>query len=155
MKKLLCIIICLLIPLCFVGCKDSGETLSETPLASNPSSKSYEKTLELTTRTITDAHDFAIVDDSDMVWLTNDDVQDVLVIYEKGKDRYLELRFTEDGSKKFKKAVKKAKDSTLKIMLDGEVLVPSVVANAEKSEYAKADGAYEDVINWFNKLTCE
>lgn len=142
MKKLLCIIMCILAVLCFVGCKDKDEAVTvEPPL------------VELMARTLSDEHEFAIVDDKGTVWLENDDVTAVLVMYKKGQNRYLELRFTEEGAKTFKKAIKKAKSGTLSITLDGEVLVPTVTANQETPEYARADSVYEDVIGWFNKLT--
>lgn len=142
MKKLLCIIMCILTAFCFVGCKDKDEGLSDEP-----------PLIELMARTLTDEFDFAIVDDKGTVWLENDDVAQVLVMYKKGQNRYLELRFTEEGAKTFKKAVKKTKDGALSITVDGEVLVPAVTANQETPEYARADSIYEDVIGWFNKLT--
>ena len=142
MKKLLCIIMCIFAALCFVGCKDKDKDLpAEPPL------------VELMARTLSEEHEFAIVDDKGTVWLENDDVTSVLVMYKKGQNRYLELRFTEEGTKTFKKAIKKAKNGTLSITLDGEVLVSTVTANQETPEYARADSVYEDVIGWFNKLT--
>lgn len=142
MKKILCIIICILTAFCFVGCKDADEALSDEP-----------PLIELMARTLSSEYEFAIVDDEGTVWLENDDVTSVLVMYQKGQNRYLELRFTEDGAKAFKKAIKKAPNGTLSITLDGEVLVSTVTANQETPEYARADSVYEDVIGWFNKLT--
>lgn len=142
MKKLLCIIICILTAFCFVGCKDADEAISDEP-----------PLIELMARSLSSEYEFAIVDEEDAVWLENADVSSVLVMYKKGQNRYLELRFTEEGTKKFKKAVKKNKNGTLSITLDGEVLVSGVLANEETPEYAKLTGVYEDVIGWFNKLT--
>ncbi len=142
MKKLLCIIICILTAFCFVGCKDAGDTLSDEP-----------PLVELMARTLSDEYNFTIVDDTGTVWLENADVKSVLVMYKKGQNRYLELRFTEEGAKKFKKAVKANKKGTLSIALDGEVLASPVTANQENPEYARVDSVYEDVIGWFNELT--
>ena len=139
MKKLLCLIICLLIPFCFAACKDSGEN-EPVPI-------------ELISRTLNDEHEFAIVDDNGEEWITNDDVEKVSVIYKEGEDRYLELHFTKDGAKKFKKAVKKSKDGTLSITLDGESIASPIVANEKNPEYAKFSDKYEVVIDCFNKIT--
>lgn len=142
MKKFLCIIICILTAFCFVGCKQAEEPVSNEP-----------PLFELMERTLTDEYKFAIVDDKGTVWLENADVKSVLIMYKKGQNRYLELRFTEDGTEKFKKAVKKNKKGTLSITLDGEVLASPVLANEETPEYAKLTGIYDDVVGWFNKLT--
>ena len=141
MKKLLCIIMCILTVFCFVGCKDKTSAAEEPPL------------MELMARSLSSEYEFALVDDEGTVLLENDDVTSVLIMYQKGQNRYLELRFTEEGAKTFKKAIKKAPNGTLSITLDGEVLVSSVTANEKNPEYARADGIYEDVIGWFNKLT--
>lgn len=142
MKKILCIIICILTAFCFVGCKDADEALSDEP-----------PLIELMARTLSSEYEFAIVDEDGTVWLENDDVTSVLVMYKKGQNRYLELRFNEEGAEKFKKAIKKNKKGTLSITLDGEVLASPVLANEENAEYAKLTGIYEDVVGWFNKLT--
>lgn len=142
MKKLLCIIICILTAFCFVGCKKADEADSAEP-----------PIFELMARGLTDEYDFAIVDEEGTVWLENADVSAVLVMFKKGQNRYLELRFTEDGTEKFKKAIKKNKKGTLSITLDGEVLASPVLANEENPDYAKLTGIYEDVVGWFNKLT--
>lgn len=144
MKKLLCIIICLLTAFCFVGCK---KNVAEEPISDEP------PLVELMARTLTDEYDFAIVDDDGTVWLENSDVSSVLIMYKKGQNRYLELRFTQDGVEKFKNAVKKNKNGTLSITLDGEILASPVLANEENPEYARLNSAYENVIGWFNTLT--
>lgn len=144
MKKILCIIFCLLMAFSFVGCKKGVEELSSTiePIK-----------VELMSRSLTDEYKFAIVDDEGTVWLENADVSSVLIMYKKGQNRYLELRFTKEGTSKFKKAVRKNKKGTLSITLDGEVLASPVTANEETPEYARVDSVYEDVIGWFNTLT--
>lgn len=140
MKKVLCIVICMLTAFCFVGCKEEAQ--ESAPIL-----------IELMSKTPTDEYDFAIVDDKGTVWIENSDVSSVHIMYKKGQNRYLELRFTEEGTKKFKKAVKMNKKGILSIMVDGEILVSPVTVNEENSEYAIADSVYEDVIGWFNKLT--
>lgn len=139
MKKLLCVILCLLIPFCFAACKDSG--------------KNEPVPIELISRALNAEHEFAIVDDSGEEWITNEDVEKVFVIYKEGEDRYLELHFTKSGVKKFKKAVKKNKDGILSITLDGESIASPIVANEKNSEYAKFSDKYEVVIDCFNKIT--
>ncbi len=162
MKKILCCIICLLIVFGLVGCKKSTNGLSDS---SNPNgingqanaedgeSPIPQKPIELMQRTVSNDVEFVLVDSKDKVWLENEDVEGVLIVYKKGQNRYLELRFTEEGTKKFKKAVRRNKKSTLIVKLDGEVLIPSVVANELSPDCARADGKYENVVDWFNKLT--
>lgn len=142
MKKLLCIIICILTAICFVGCKDKGEALSDEP-----------PLIELMAKSLSEENEFALVDDEGTVWLENEDVTSVLIMYKKGQNRYLELRFTKEGAKSFKQAVRKNKNGTLSITLNGEVLASPITANQENPEYARADSIYEDVIGWFNELT--
>ena len=48
---------------------------------------------------------------------------------------------------------KNNKNGTLNIMLNGELLACDVTANQENPEYARVDSKYEEVIDWFNKLT--
>lgn len=141
MKKLLCIIICIILTaLCFVGCKEKADD-NEPPL------------MELMSRSLSDENEFALIDSNGKVWLKNDDVVSVLIMYKKGENRYLELRFTKDGTKRFKQAVKKNKKATLSITLNGEELIPLVTANQETPKYARVDSTYEDVVGWFNELT--
>jgi len=140
MKKIICLIICMGLVFCCVGCgrvnDDSGEY----------------KILELTENKIPDERQFAVVDkDGDKI-LTNEDVEKVLVVFEKSKDRYLELRLTDDGIKKFKKALKQ-KDSELSITLNGEKLTSPVIKDDIEENSAIVLGEYEDVMDWFNAIT--
>ncbi len=137
MKKLLCIAMCLLVALCFVGCKDKAEE-NEPPL------------MELMSRSLSAEHEFAIVDEDNNVVLKNADVKSVLIMYKKGQNRYLELRFTDEGGKKFKKAARKG---NLSITLDGENITSNITANEENNEYAKITGIYEEIIGYFNEIT--
>ena len=143
MKKLLCIIIiCILAVTGLAGCKD---------VIDEGSGEYY--ILELTENKISDEKEFAITDEKGTVWLENTDVDKVLVVFEKSKNRYLELRLTDDGAKKFKKALKKNKDGVLSITLGGEVLASPVVADDAEENSVIVTGEYEDVISWFNILT--
>lgn len=143
MKKLLCIIIiCILAVTGLASCKD---------VIDEGSGEYY--ILELTENKISDEKEFAITDEKGTVWLENTDVDKVLVVFEKSKNRYLELRLTDDGAKKFKKALKKNKDSVLSITLGGEVLASPVVADDAEENSVIVTGEYEDVISWFNILT--
>lgn len=143
MKKLLCIIIiCILAVTGLAGCKD---------VIDEGSGEYY--ILELTENKISDEKEFAITDEKGTVWLENTDVDKVLVVFEKSKNRYLELRLTDDGAKKFKKALKKNKDGVLSITLGGEVLASPVMADDAEENSVIVTGEYEDVISWFNSLT--
>ncbi len=140
MKKIICLIICIGLVLGGAGCgrvnDDSGEY----------------KILELTENKIPDERQFAVVDkDGDKI-LTNEDVEKVLVVFEKSKDRYLELRLTDDGMKKFKKALKQ-KDAELSITLNGEKLTSPVIKDDVEENSAIVLGEYEDVMDWFNAIT--
>lgn len=140
MKKIVCLILCIGVVFGFVGCArvddDSGEY----------------KILELTENKIPDEREFAVVDQKGNVILSNADVEKVLVVYEKSKDRYLELRLTEDGTKKLKKALK-PKDAELSITLSGEKLASPVIKDDIEENSAIVLGEYEDVMDWFNAIT--
>lgn len=143
MKKLLCIIMVILSFFCFAGCKDdSQETEPKGPTM-----------VELMEKNLTEEYDFAIVNDEGTVYLENEDVSKLFIMYKKGQDRYLEIRFTEDGAKKFKKAIKENKKNQLSITLDGKIYVTPVLANEETPEYAKITGTYEEIMVYFNKMS--
>ena len=141
LKRIFCVLLCFVFIFGLTGCNDvMGEGSSEFRI------------LELTENKIPNDRDFAIVDKNDTPILTNNDVQKVLVVFEKTKDRYLELRLTKEGAKKFKKALRK-KDAELSIVLDGEKLASPVIADDVEDTSAIVLGEYEDVMHWFNQLT--
>ena len=137
MKKIVGIIICALMAFCFVGCV---EEVKEDP------------PMELMGKTITDEYEFAIIGNEDTEPITAKDVQGVYIIYKKGQNRYLEIRFTEDGVDKFEDAIDD-NENGLSITLDGEVLVSGLIANEEEPERAKLIGDYETIMKYFNKIT--
>lgn len=141
MKKLLCVLMALLIPICFIACRDIGDEGS-----------GEFRILELTENKIPDERNFTVIDQKGNVVLKNADVEKVLVVFEKSKDRYLELRLTEDGAKKFKKAIKK-KDAVLSIALDGNAIASPVLRDDAEENSAIVLGNYEDVMDWFNAIT--
>ncbi len=141
MKKIISIILCLGLIFCFTGCREIGDE----------GSGEY-RILELTEKRIPDERQFAVVDNHGNTVLNNADVEKVLVVFEKSKDRYLELRLTNDGAKKFKKALRQ-KGSVLTITLGGESLVSPVVADDVEKNSAIVLGEYEDVMDWFNAIT--
>lgn len=110
------------------------------------------KILELTEKPIPAERKFAVVDADGNVVISNADVEKVLVVFEKSKDRYLELRLTEEGAVKFKKAENK-KDAQLSITLDGQTIASPVVADDIEENSAIVLGEYEDVMDWFNAIT--
>lgn len=139
MKKWLCIIFCLMTAFCFAGCKEADP--NEPPL------------VELMVRNVTNKREITIVDDEGTVRLKNEDISSVCIMFRNGENRYLELRFTEEGEGKFEDAIDESKDGSVSIKVDGEVVVEKLAANEKTPEYARADSKYEDVIDWFNKLT--
>lgn len=141
MKKILCIIICLGLVLCVAGCRNR----------TNDDSGEY-RILELTEKPIPAEREFAVVDKNGDVVLLGEDVQKVLVVFEKSKDRYLELRLTDAGAKKFKKALK-ADDAQLSITLAGKTIATPVVADNVEENSAIVLGEYEEVMDWFNAIT--
>lgn len=138
MKKIVGIIICALMAFCFVGC-------GEEPVEENPP-------MELMGKTITDEYEFAMIGNEDTDPITAKDVQGVYIIYKKGQNRYLEIRFTEDGVDKFEDAIDD-NENGLSITLDGEVLVSNIKAHENDSTKAKITGDYETIIGYFNKMT--
>lgn len=141
MKKILCIIVCLIALIAFAGCREAED---------NGSGEFY--ILELTENKIPDEKQFAITDADGNTVLDNNDVEKVLVVFEKSKDRYLELRLTKDGAKKFKNALK-SEDAVLSITLAGKQIASPVIADDAEDNSAIVLGEYEDVMDWFNKIT--
>lgn len=142
MKKLFCIVLLILTVLSFVGCNEAGEGLSGEFFI-----------LELTEKELDDDIAFSIVDESGDIWIENADVETVFVSYEKSKDRYLELRLSDDGIKKFKKAQKANKDGVLSIAVDGEKIASPVIKDDIDDNSVIVKGEYIDIMEWFNLLT--
>ncbi len=141
MKKIISICLCICFVFALSACRDLGDTGS-----------GEFRILELTENVIPDDRDFSVVDKSGTVILENEDIEKVLVVFEKSKDRYLELRLTKEGAKNFKKAARK-KDAELSIMLNGQKLASPVIPDEAEDNSAIVLGEYEDVIDWFNQLT--
>lgn len=141
-KKLLCIIIaaavvlCSAIIVCVVFC---GE---DEPVATS---------IELAHRTLDNLREIAMVGEDNEVLLTNDDVDSVYIMYKNGENRYLEIRFTEDGAEKFEDAMDD--NDKLTVTLDGEVFIENVKANEDTPERAKVVGNYDTLMQYFNQLT--
>lgn len=140
-KKFLSLVFCFLTVLCLASCKAKTDTLSETEIMK----------IELASNVVTNSNSVVIVDEEDNILLENSDIKTVAVMYETGQNRYLELRFTKDGTKKFKDAINDGK--VLSLAVDGEFLASPVNANEEVSEFAKLTGVYEDVASWYNAIT--
>lgn len=141
MKKIFCVLLCLGLIFCFIGCKELGDQGS-----------GEFRILELTEKKIPDFKVVTIVDANDNVVLDNADIEKVLVVFEKSKDRYLELRLNDEGTKKFKKALKQ-KDVVLSLTLNQEKIASPVVADDAEENSAIILGEYEDVMLWFNSIT--
>ncbi len=140
MKKIICLILCIGLAFCFAGCGRTSDDSGEYRI------------LELTENKIPDEREFAVVDKSGNEVLNNSDVEKVLVVFEKSKDRYLELRLTDDGAKKLKKALRR-KDAELSIALSGEKIASPVIKDDVEENSAIVLGEYEDVMDWFNAIT--
>lgn len=140
MKRFLCILICLLLSMTFVACGEKDTASDEFRI------------LELAEKQLLSDIDFKVVDSEGTVWLENQDIEKVLVTYQKDKNRYLELRLTKDGIKDFKQALKN-KDTVLSITVDGEVLTSPVILDDIEENSAIVLGEYEDVMKWFNAIT--
>ena len=140
MKKLFCLMLCISLCFSFIGCGRVGDDSGEYRI------------LELAENKIPDERGFAVVDKNGDEILTNADVEKVLVVFEKSKDRYLELRLTKDGAKKLKKALR-PKDAELSITLSGEKIASPVIKDDVEENSAIVLGEYEDVMDWFNAIT--
>ena len=110
-----------------------------------------EKAIELMHRTLDENYKFALEGDDGTVLLTGKDVEEVYLMFRNGENRYLEIRFTEDGKEKFEDAIDDY--DKLTITLDGEVLVKDVVANEYDSQLAKIEGEYSVIMGYFNEMT--
>ena len=105
---------------------------------------------ELATRTLDTEREFALIGDGEKV-ITAGDVEAVYIMHIKDENRYLEIRFTEEGAEKFQDAIDDYE--SLSIMLDGEILVEGVVANIYYPQRARLDGSYATLMGYFNELT--
>lgn len=105
---------------------------------------------ELAFRILDASREFAIIGDDEQV-ITASDVEGVYIMHIKGENRYLEIRFNEDGAEKFEDAIDDYESLT--ITLDGKVLVEDVVANEYDSQKAKIDGDYATLMGYFNEMT--
>ncbi len=143
MKKAICILICLITALIFVGCK---ENLNDTKADEYSISVLGEKKI------LTDI-DFKITDQDGVVWLDYTDVKTVCVSMREGKGRYLELRLTDDGAADFKEAL--SKPNTVLSIMAGDVLLASPVLQDEVEENsAVVLGDYKEVVmRTFNAIT--
>lgn len=109
-----------------------------------------EKPMELMYRTLDEKQKFALMGD-DEIMLTGKDVAGVSIMYPKGGNRYLEIRFTENGKEKFEDAIDDYDELT--ITINGKVLTGGVVANEHWPEKAKITGEYKVLIGYFNEMT--
>lgn len=111
--------------------------------------------LELTQeqKTINEDIDFAIVDETGKVWLKAKHIERVLVAFEKTKDRWLELRLTDDGLDIFEDALDESE--MLSIRVDGEIIASPVVLEEfeQKSAVIYGKKYMEEIMPWFNLLT--
>lgn len=138
-KRILCVIFTLLfVCVASVGCAEEEKEEKIPPR-------------ELMVKSINEECDFALIDKEKKEILTEDDVESVCVMYPKGGNRYLEIRFTEDGAEKFEDAIEENKKLSAK--LGGKVITDNVVANEEYPQRAKIDAAYETFMKWFNEMT--
>lgn len=149
MKRLLCGALCVLMAICFFGCKSKTEELSN-----------QYNILELTEedKNVKESLEFKIIDEDGTVWIEREHVERVLVSFEKTRNRYLEFKLNSDGIKKLKKALKGK--HTLTVTVDGEPLLSydgveatNVQLDDLEERSAIVLGEYKDVISWFNILT--
>ncbi len=140
MKKIFCLFVCVLLTMTFVACGDSDTVSDEFRI------------LELAEKQLLDDIDFKIIDQDGNVCLENQDIESVLVTYQKEKNRYLELSLTKEGLKEFKKALKH-KDAVLTMTVNGEKLASPIILDDIEEKSAIILGEYEDVMKWFNAIT--
>ena len=139
MKKLICILMCLLLAFGLVACGEKND------------SEKYN-ILVLAEKNIEQGREFKVIDQDGNTIVDNEDVEKVLVSFEESRDRYLEIMLTKNGKRNVKKASKK-KNCVLTITLDGENLVSPVLLDEIEEKSVIALGEYEDVMSWFNAIT--
>ena len=83
--------------------------------------------------------------------ITSKDIKEIAIMYREGENRYLEIRFTEDGEELFEDAVDDY--DTLVLTFDGNVLTDKVIANEYEPEKAKIKGDYPTIMKYFNQIT--
>lgn len=141
-KKLLCVILAIIVGIAAIT--------TTVVLIFSGEEEPMEKPMELMYRTLDEKQKFALMGD-DEIMLTGKDVAGVSIMYPKGGNRYLEIRFTESGKEKFEDAIDDYDELT--ITINGKVLTGGVVANEHWPEKAKIIGEYSKIINIFNELT--
>lgn len=146
MKKLLCILLSIVICLSFSACGNGSNADS-----SDDASKENKK-IELSQNVIYDGIDFKITDEEGTAWLTAEHIEKAIVSYEESGTRYLELRLTQEGSKKLKKAFKKKKGD-LSIVVNDKIFIGPIIKSELDEDCALVIGEHEEVVRWFNIIT--
>ena len=144
-KKLLCIIISAAVV--FVA----GVVALILFLLGDEIPKPPSEPMELMCKTLDSEYDFALIGDDGEEVLKSSDVDAVYIMYIKGENRYLEIRFKDTAVEKFEDAIDDYDE--LAITLDGEILVEGIVANKYYPDRARLDGKYETIMIYFNEMT--
>lgn len=146
MKKLLCILLSIGICLSFSACAKGSNSGSSDDAADE------NKKIQLSQNVIYDGIDFKITDEEGTEWLLAEHIEKAAVTYEESGTRYLELRFTKAGSKKFKKALKKKKGD-LSIVVNDKIFIGPITKSELEKDCAYVAGEREEVVRWFNIIT--
>ena len=128
------------------ACRNAGKAdSSDDALKEN-------KKFELSQNKIYDGIDFKITDEEGTVWLEAEHIEKAIVSYEESGTRYLELRFTEDGLKKFKRAFRKKKGD-LNIVVNDKIFIGPIMKSELEENCALIIGEQEEVVRWYNIIT--
>ncbi len=145
MKKLLCVLLSIGICLSFSACGSGSNADSSEMLEEN-------KKFELSQNEIYEGIDFKITDEEETVWLEAEHIDKALVSYEESGRRYLELRFTKEGLKKFKKAFRNKKGD-LSIIVNDKIVIGPIIKSDLDENSAIVIGEQEEVVRWYNIIT--
>lgn len=136
MKKLICILTCLVLAACVVAC-------------AKPTPKEEKK--ELAHREIPDGVEIMIIDDDGTVWLETEHVEGAYICYEESRGRFFELRVNENGQKQLKKAVRK-KNRELSLVINGVIEATPVTRHEHYHDCIIYKDEYSEMMRCFNLL---
>ena len=138
MKKLFCILLCLLMTMTVVSCAQK---------APEPVEKKYD----LSTKEIADDMDIEIIDHKGKVWISAENIDTILVCFEESRGRYLEIRVDEKGEKQLKRAIRNKKRE-LSLVIDGEELATDLTRHEYYYDCIVYEAEYDDVMKCFNAI---
>jgi len=135
MKKLICLTLCLLMLFSFSACGKQKDVYK--------------------TGTVSNDVQISVIDDNNVVWLSNPDFEKISVKLNKDGIYYLEFKTTKDGKKALLETTKANEDKTLTFLANDVLLLTVAVAEPIKNGVFTYSSNTLDPVYAFNILTNE